>query len=201
MELYLLRHGVSVANERRLVCGASDYPLSERGVVQAAIVRRHLEVIPFGRIYTSPLSRAVNTIVDVKVRAPLQIEEELKELDTGDVSHMTLPELWAVDERFRRPWRTPDLRYPGGETFHEMVTRISVWFERHFPTWGSEERVLIVGHEGTLRVIYLRLMGLPLDDYPEFPIGNCDCLYFKLSGWKVQQFRHVTLEKLEGVSE
>lgn len=199
MELYLLRHGASLANERMLVCGSSDYPLSERGLVQAAIARKKLESIPFDRIYSSSLSRAIDTIAGVNQRAHVLIEEQIKELNTGDVSHITLPELWASDERFRRPWRSPDLRYPGGETFREMVDRISSWFERHSRSWGNEERVLVVGHEGTLRVIYLRLMGLALDDYPDFPIGNCDHLYFELSGGRVLQFRHVALAEQEGV--
>lgn len=198
MELYLLRHGASVANEQMLVCGSADYPLSEKGIAQAAIARRNLEAIPFDRIYTSSLSRAIDTIAGINQHVDVLIEEQIKELDTGDVSHITLPELWASDERFRRPWRSPDLRYPGGETFREMVDRISSWFERLSRSWGNEERVLIVGHEGTLRVTYLRLMGLALDDYPDFPIGNCDLLYFELSGEHVLRHRHVALAAQDG---
>lgn len=199
MELYLLRHGASVANESKLVCGAADYPLSEKGMLQAEIVRSKLRSIPFDRIYTSSLSRAIDTIAGLNQRTDLLIEEHIKELDTGDVSHITLPELWASDERFRRPWLSPDLRYPGGETFREMIDRISSWFERHSRSWGSEERVLVVGHEGTLRVIYFKLMGLVLAEYPDFPIGNCDHLYFELSDGGVLRYEHVPFSGPDGV--
>jgi broad specificity phosphatase PhoE len=199
MELFLLRHGASLANERMLVCGSADYAISEKGLRQAETVCRSLESTPFDRVYTSPLSRAVSTITSLRLNARYLVEEQIKELDTGEVSHITLPELWLRDERFRRPWLFPDLRYPGGETFHEMVDRISSWFETHFRSWPSNERVLVVGHEGTLRVIYLKLMGLSLDEYPDFPIGNCDYLYFKLSGKRVARFEHVVFSEKGGV--
>jgi broad specificity phosphatase PhoE len=199
MELYLLRHGASLANERMLVCGAADYPLSGKGIAQAVIARRKLEAIPFDRIYTSSLSRAIDTIAGMKKSAVALVVEQLKELDTGNVSHITLPELWAHDTRFRRPWLSPDLRYPGGETFREMIDRISSWYERQSLFWGRDERILVVGHEGTLRVIYFRLMGLALEDYPDFPIGNCDHLYFELSGGRVLRYLHVALAGQDGV--
>lgn len=199
MELYLLRHGASVANERMLVCGSADYPLSLTGMKQAAIARRNLDLIAFDHIYTSSLSRAINTIAGMKQRTEIMIEEQINELDTGDVSHITLPDLWERDARFRRPWLSPDLRYPGGETFREMTTRISSWFESNFCSWGNQCKVLIVGHEGTLRTIYLRLMGLTLDNYPDFSIGNCDYLYFELSGADVHRYEHVALACQDGV--
>ncbi|WP_081979790.1 histidine phosphatase family protein [Dickeya chrysanthemi] len=198
MELYLLRHGMSIANERNLVCGSSDYPLSIRGVEQASKVCKELENIAFSRVYSSPLSRAINTIAKLNnIKAP-SIEEEIKELNTGDVSHITLNELWSTDERFRKPWLFPDLRYPGGETFQEMVTRISGWYHRKSSDWQDNERVLVVGHEGTLRSIYLYLMGLDISNYPDFPIGNCDYLFFKLNHASVLCYEQIKLEYLGG---
>lgn len=198
MEIYLLRHGASVANERMLVCGSADYPLSATGIEQAARVCRQLRRVPFSRIYSSSLSRALDTIAGLAGREAIRIESQLRELDAGEVSHITLPELWARDARFRRPWMSPDLRYPGGETFREMIQRISGWFDTQSQTWAEDEKVLIVGHEGTLRTIYSRLLGLSLADYPDFPIGNCDRLYFELGKGKILRHAHVALASPNG---
>ncbi|UJR63069.1 histidine phosphatase family protein [Dickeya zeae] len=198
MELYLLRHGMSIANEKKLVCGASDYPLSSRGIEQASKICKELGGVTFSRVYSSPLSRAVNTIANLRNIKTINIEEDIKELNTGDVSHITLSELWSTDERFRKPWLFPDLRYPGGETFREMVTRISGWYHRKSGDWLDNERVLIVGHEGTLRSIYLNLMGLNISNYPDFPIGNCDYLFFKLTNASILCHKHIKLDNLDG---
>lgn len=198
MELYLLRHGRSLANERQLVCGAANYPLSDIGVVQAMQVAIQLGSIAFSRVYSSPLSRALDTAAELVKKTDIRIDPRLQELDTGDASHITLPELWAQDSRFRKPWLSPDLRYPGGETFREMVTRISVWFDMHLATWTDDEKVLIVGHEGTLRSIYTRILAVPLEEYPDFPIGNCDHLYFELENKSLRNYKHVRLQFIDG---
>jgi broad specificity phosphatase PhoE len=191
MEIYLLRHGTSTANERQLVCGASDYPLSEKGNRQAIEICAHLDRILFNRIYTSSLTRAKNTISSLNGNVVPVLVEEIKELDTGDVSHITLDELWASDIRYKRPWLTPELRYPGGENFNEMIARITRWYEEQLKIWMSGEKILIVGHEGTLRSIYMKIMGLDIKNYPEFSIDNCDYLYFKILPGSFIEVTHV----------
>lgn len=194
MEVYLLRHGSSVANEKKLVCGSLDFPLSDKGVEQAKNVCNYLNSITFNYIYTSPLSRAVNTIEFLQSNVIPRVSNQLKELNTGSFSNMTLPDLWEMDSRYRRPWLIPDVRYPDGETFREMITRIMNWYIKNNLQWLDDDKILIVGHEGTLRTIYLYLNGLNISDYPEFPIGNCDLLCFKLEKNQVLEYFHIKLK-------
>lgn len=198
MDLYLLRHGRSVANERNLVCGASDYPLSATGFRQAETICQHLRPIGFTRIYCSPLSRARDTIASLSDVAPISIDPLLAELDTGDVSHITLSELWTRDPRYQTPWLTADLAYPGGERFADMFERIKAWYSLKSKEWNNDEIVLVVGHEGTLRSIYSYLMDLQLKDYPSFPIGNCNYFYFKIINGKVHHHTLVAVPSIDG---
>lgn len=124
MDIYLLRHGQSTSNALRLVCGAADYPLSEAGKIQAQNVCAHLMSIKFTKIYSSPLSRALQTIEYLKTSIEVCIEPELIELDTGEVSHISVDELWAREPRHRYQGLNPFLHYPGGECLDDMLSRI-----------------------------------------------------------------------------
>jgi broad specificity phosphatase PhoE len=197
MEIYLLRHGVSTANEKRLVCGAADYPMSALGESQAKQVCRFLSDISFTHIYTSPLSRARKTLEHLVGSVPIVVEPDLVELNTGDVSHITLDELWARDQRYRQPWLTPALHYPGGESMNDMLARIGGWYEQKSREWRDSDIVLIVGHEGTLRVILHKLLKLEVSEYPAFPIGNCDHLHIKIDREQALTYCLVPLTSLD----
>lgn len=58
MRLYIMRHGETEWNVRRLYQGHSDIPLNENGVALAEITGRGLRDIPFDLAFTSPLRRA-----------------------------------------------------------------------------------------------------------------------------------------------
>lgn len=178
MEIYLLRHGASTANEKRIVCGASDYPLSEIGKGQAQRVCHHLRMVNFTKIYCSPLSRAVDTIAHLSLGINAFIESELVELNTGTVSHITIDELWENESRYRYQGLNADFHYPEGECLNDMLTRVGDWFENKFREWSDSDVILISGHEGTVCGILHRLLKLELKNYPTFSIGNCD--YVKL---------------------
>lgn len=197
MEIYLLRHGASVANEKRIVCGAADYPLSEIGKAQASRVCRHLESVPFTHIYTSPLSRARDTIATLS-RFPTAIAEpELVELDTGAASHITIDELWHNEPRYRYQGLNADFHYPEGECLNDMLARVGGWFEHKFKDWSHSDVVLIAGHEGTVCGILHRLLKLELANYPTFTIGNCDHVHISINEDRQIRYRFVSLAAVE----
>lgn len=188
MEIYLLRHGASTSNEKRIVCGAADYPLSEKGKAQAYQVCQTLNNIPFTHVYTSPLSRARETIANLTCSSNTIIEEELVELNTGLVSHITVDELWETEPRYRYQGLDPDFKYPEGECLNDMLLRVGNWFEKRFIEWNSSDTILIAGHEGTVCGILHRLLKLQIDHYPTFTIGNCE--YIRITINEDRQIRY-----------
>lgn len=174
MQIYLLRHGRSVSNEQSLVCGASDYPLSEMGHKQAKAVCAILSKINFSRIYCSPLTRAKQTIEHINAECETHFSPDMIELNTGDYSPITTDELFRVDARYRYQGLYPDLKYPNGESLNMMLSRVQNWFEYEKKNWTADDRVLIVGHEGTVCGILHHLLKLEISHYPTFLIGNCD---------------------------
>lgn len=196
MELFLLRHGLSTSNEKRLVCGAADYPLSEAGHSQAELVCRHLSKIPFTRIYSSPLSRALQTIDYLQTEVEICVAQDLIELDTGEVSHLCVDDLWKTEPRYRYQGLNPDLKYPGGECLNDMLARIGGWYERTCSQWAQDDVVLIAGHEGTVCGILHKLLGLAIDNYPTFQIGNCDHVHIVANADGQLRYRFVQLQTL-----
>lgn len=57
-KIYLVRHGETDANRKRIIQGHLDIPLSEIGLEQAALVASALRVIKFDIALSSDLSRA-----------------------------------------------------------------------------------------------------------------------------------------------
>ena len=66
--IYIIRHGQTELNTRRVLQGRSDYPLNETGISQAEAARKKLENVSFSRVYSSPLIRAVQ--MSLKTLAP-----------------------------------------------------------------------------------------------------------------------------------
>lgn len=61
MKLFLIRHGQTQANVDKIYAGQSDVPLTEEGRRQAERLRPILANIHFDRVYSSDLSRAIDT--------------------------------------------------------------------------------------------------------------------------------------------
>lgn len=55
MQIYIIRHGETDWNTKRLLQGATDIPLNQNGIEAARLTAEALKEIPFDAIYTSPL--------------------------------------------------------------------------------------------------------------------------------------------------
>ena len=81
--LFLLRHSMTEANERRIYCGSTDLPLSDDGWTMAReiAVQRPL---PACELYiTSGMRRANETLLHMTGKAPDTVLPGLREMDFG----------------------------------------------------------------------------------------------------------------------
>ncbi len=83
MKLFMVRHGQTTANVGRIYSGQSDVPLTQEGREQAKALQPILSDIAFDRVYSSDLSRAIDTQCLALpgrdgIRTPL-----LREIDVG----------------------------------------------------------------------------------------------------------------------
>lgn len=87
MKLFLIRHGQTTANvSRKAYCGQTDVPLTELGRQQSEAIRPILSRHQFDRVFSSDLSRAIDT---QKLALPFEGAERtelLREIDVGTLA-------------------------------------------------------------------------------------------------------------------
>lgn len=99
MILYLLRHGVTRANEAHLYCGSTDLPLSPEGCAALERAKSTGRWPRADRYYTSGMRRTAETLGILYPGATAAALPELREIDFGDFE-MKSYEMLKEDPRY-----------------------------------------------------------------------------------------------------
>ena len=172
MNIYIVRHGETEANVKKLVCGQLDTPLTQRGIEQAKKLQSTLKKINFDHVITTPLQRACQTAALAYPEKKFIEISDLMETNTGDMSLWTLDELQAFDPRFLQHGMHADLKYQNGESIRDLYHRITKWFAAFVNENKNDNNILIVGHGGTVNVILHYIFQIPITFYPAFSVEN-----------------------------
>ncbi|MFT3889688.1 MAG: histidine phosphatase family protein [Arachnia sp.] len=159
--LVVLRHGQTDLNASKRFQGQADIALNAAGVAQAEAARRRLGGAAFAGVYSSPLSRALETARLVRPDDDIRTDPRLMEIDVGTWSGRTWDEVKAeIPDYDRRYANGEDFRRSAtGETLAEVVARgvpaVMEIAERH-----PGDTVLIVSHGLLLNRVIHALLGL-----------------------------------------
>ena len=121
------RHGRTAWNLANRFQGATDVPLDEVGLAQAAAAAPSLARMGPTAIVSSDLDRAVTTARVLAGLTGLDVIEDagLRETDGGRWQGLTRDEIIAQDRDLFLGWVAGhDVRPPGGEVRSEVVTRV-----------------------------------------------------------------------------
>ena len=169
----LVRHGQSKANEGGYLVGKTEAPLSSLGERQAKAVGEYiLKTYKVDAIYSSPLSRACNTVKGVADALDLPIikADELSEFDFGDWEGLTLEEIKNNFDNGYSKWaKDPGVVVPhGGESMAHLQARV---VEKLKEIGKKEEGkiVLIGSHSSVIRALQCYVQGLPLEKMKNTP--------------------------------
>lgn len=90
--LYIIRHGKTELNQANLLQGRSDHPLNENGSQQAAEAGNWLQArgVMIERVYSSPLTRAIQTAQLIYKGDQIILDDRLIEMDYGPYEGMDL---------------------------------------------------------------------------------------------------------------
>ena len=171
----LVRHGTTPTTGKILPGRARGLHLAESGKEQARrAAERIAELGAIAAIYSSPLERARETAAPIAgaLRKPVRIERGLLECDFGDWTGQSLRRLMKKPE-WTTVQRAPSMfRFPDGESFVEMQTRMADAVDR-IRRRHAGKTVVCVSHADPIKALVAHATGTPLDLFQRIVISTC----------------------------
>ena len=160
--LYLVRHGATNLTAEDRFSGADGADLSDEGRAQVRGLAARLGGEPIKAVYCSPLSRTVDTariLAEPHGLSPI-LRDGLREITHGRWEGLTRRD---VEERFGDEytmWEEDPFTFApvGGESGLAVLAR-ALPVIREIVVSHRGERVLVVSHKATLRLILSSLLG------------------------------------------
>ena len=190
--VYLIRHGESEAAAEDRFAGEIDVPLSATGREQARKLAERLAGEPIAAVYSSPLSRTMETARPIAAPHGLEVtpRPELREISHGRWEGMPRSE---VERRFPKElasWESDPYSFApeGGETGLAVTARalpaLLAIVDAH-----PGKHAVVVSHKATIRLLLCVLLGLD-------PRRYRDRLDQKPAALNVLEFREPARAKL-----
>jgi probable phosphoglycerate mutase len=191
--LLALRHGQTAWNAQARMQGHLDVPLNAEGLRQAHRAAQALVGEGVAALYSSDLSRALET---ARVLAPalgleVQVDARLRERCFGAFQGLTWAELEAQYPQDCQRWRRRDLDFApsGGERIPEFFERC-VGAAREAALRHPGQTIVIVAHGGVMDCLYRAATRLALDAPRSWTLENASInrllhtpAGFTLVGW------------------
>lgn len=180
----LLRHGECEGGA--IYRGSTDVTLSAlgRAQMQSSAQQGYLTG-QWDQIISSPLKRCIDFAESLaeELVLPCVAEPAFKELNFGEWEGRELKEVWENDRQnvsqfYQSPSKYPP---PSGESLCVLQQRLMEAWGRCLAQYQGQ-RILLIQHGGTIRVLLATLLGMPLDS-----ITALDIPYAGLSRVNVYQ--------------
>ena len=178
----LVRHGTTATTGTILPGRAPGLHLAETGRAQAGEAAARIGALEGVRaVYASPMERAQETAAPIAraVGRRVRIVDGLNECDFGDWTGRKLADLRRLNA-WKQVQRNPSgFRFPGGESFAEMQTRI----------WGTLGEltarhrggaIVVVSHADPIKAAVAQAVGTPLDLFQRLVISPCSITVISL---------------------
>lgn len=170
-----VRHGQTPSTGKVLPGRAPGLALADAGKAQAEAVAEQLR----GRkrvaaVYASPLQRTRETAAPIGKALGLRVQTDkgLLECDFGDWTGKSLARLRKLPE-WKAVQRNPSgFRFPGGESFAEMATRMSTTVDRYRAAHPGGT-VIAVSHADPIKAVAATALGVPLDLFQRIDVSPC----------------------------
>ena len=154
MEVHLIRHGKTTANEQKLYCGAADLPLSDNGIKEILEFKKHgVYTEHIDLFFTSGMKRADQTLDLIYGSVKRTALRGFAEFNFGDFemkSHESLKDqddyqAWITDE-------TGFVSCPGGENRQGFTCRVIEEYKL-LAEYLLRETAFVVCHGGVISCI------------------------------------------------
>ena len=169
--IYLLRHAQSVANTKGILAGQDDsVELSKTGFNQAKSLTSYLSAVKFSKVYSSPLTRCLQTITPFMERNPkidFQVDNRVIEMNYGKWSGQNLATL-SKSSKWKQVQNNPaGFTFPQGESFKSMRKRVDLALDDLKSMKGP---ILVVTHGDIIKMAITSSLGLPINRFQSFVV-------------------------------
>jgi probable phosphoglycerate mutase len=168
----LIRHAAHILGGE-IIAGRSPHAfLSPLGKEQVSALVDRLAHVPIRAVYSSPVTRAVETATPLAQRLalPLQTSDALREVEFGQWEGRRMDEL-RPQPRWRQ-WNSfrSGTRIPGGELMAQTQLRIVDEILRLAPV-HPDQCIALVSHGDVIKAVLAYFLGIPLDLFTRIEIS------------------------------
>ena len=158
MELTFLRHAKTALNGKGYVATKLDYSLTKEGIEECK--RNQFSTDIFADVYCSPYKRTYETS---KIIYPFK--EPIK------TDLITQRDLGILNEKFKMEFskeylsliKNYQINPIGAESLEDILKRVTNFFELLFNNYDEKSKILIVTHNGIMRIIKKYFLGYEYD--------------------------------------
>jgi broad specificity phosphatase PhoE len=163
--LYLVRHGETDWNAEARWQGQLNPSLNEQGRRQARQLAQELACEHLRMLYSSDLTRAMETARIVRARLIVMVvpDSRLREINLGLWQGMLANDIQAQYPREFQNWYVAPLTVhpPGGEDLSALAKRV-VQVINEIVLRHPNEAIGVIAHELPIAIVLCRAAGLPL---------------------------------------
>ena len=159
---HLLRHGQTEHTPERRYSGRNDLPLSRTGRAEAEAAAARVAELGIEVVVASPLRRTRETaeVVAATLGLPVEFDDDLVELDFGDLEGLTLDEARARHPLATRRFAADvSVAAPGGESVLDVAARVAGARDRLL-TRHTGRVVLVVSHVTPIKLLLAAGLGV-----------------------------------------
>ena len=174
-EIFLIRHGETVWNTKKLIQGQLDSPLTDNGIYQSNLLAERIKKIDPDIIYTSDLKRAIDTanIINKYIDKSIIEISGVRERDWGIFQGASWQKVKKFFPTQYKYYRNDSKNYviPNGESYNQVTKRtlnslIDI-VKNH-----ENQRIVVVTHGGVISPLIRDLLSIPYETHRKFMISN-----------------------------
>lgn len=175
MLLYIVRHGETDWNTKKLFQGRTDIPLNEKGRRVAHLTKEGLKDTKFDVAFCSPLKRAKETALILMEGRDVEVIEENRLIEMSFGCYEGTPMVGNnenVDNFFKRPelYQAPE----DGETIEEIFERGRDFLNELYANPDYQDStILIATHGAMLNGLLCVIEDAPVTEYGQGILKNC----------------------------
>ena len=175
VKLILVRHALTVDNQKSRLSGHIDSSISEEGKEQIDKITNYLKDFDIDKIYTTTSSRTKDTVKKLSELKSIEIieKESLKEISFGDFEGLTFDE---IKDKYPKEFQEKkekgyEYKYPNGESLIDSYNRVCIELDNIISN-NDDRTILICSHGGTIRNIITYLISNSYKYHWNFKIDN-----------------------------